>query len=102
MDVQSMGRSEHGLRAITYWAWRLDRLLNRRMGTPYRILLSIGLAVSIGASWKALVTSFQSTTNVLLILGTVLFQVALLINQLAQAHQRRRARVRRRAMRRST
>ena len=99
MDTQQVDHHAGALRTLTYWAWRLDRWLNRQIGTPYRIILSIGLAVSIAANWKALVSSFQSTTNILFILATVLFQAALLVNQLAQAHQRRRARIRRKAMR---
>ena len=100
MDAEN-GRRPGGARAITYWAWRLDRWLNRRLGSPYRIVLAIGLAASISASWKALADSFKSTTNVLVILLIVVFQTALLINQVAQVHQRRRARVRRRAFRKA-
>jgi hypothetical protein len=88
-----------GGRGISYWAWRLDSLLNRRIGAPYRAILAIGLVLSIGASSKALRQSFHSAASVLVIVATALFQIALLINQLAQIHQRRRARLRRRAMR---
>ena len=102
METQHAGAASGGLRFITYWAWKLDRLLNRRIGAPYRIVLSIGLAVSITASWKSLVTTFHSATNVLVIVATVVFQAALLVNQLAQVHQRRRARDRRRALRKAT
>ena len=91
-----------GVRAITYWAWRLDRWLNRRLGAPYRIILAIGLAASISANWKALADSFRSTTSLLVTLLIVVFQTALLINQVAQVHLRRRSRMRRRALRRST
>jgi hypothetical protein len=97
MEVQG-GQSPGGLRSITYWAWRLDRLLNRQIGSPYRIVLAIGLAVGISQSWTALVSSFHSATNIGVILVTVLFQAALLVNQLAQSHQRRRARTRRQAI----
>ena len=95
METQHAG----GLRLLTYWAWRLDRLLNRRIGAAYRVVLSIGLGVSIAASWNSLVTTFHSATNVLVIVATVVFQAALLVNQLAQVHQRRRARLRRQALR---
>jgi hypothetical protein len=73
--------------------------MQRQFGTPYRIVLSAGLVASIGASWNALVTTIHSSTNVAIIIATVLFQTLLLINQLAQMHQRRRARVRRKALR---
>jgi len=99
MDVQPANPAQGRLRALTYWAWRLDRWMQRQFGTPYRVVLSAGLVASISASWNALVTTIHSTTNVALIVGTVLFQTALLINQLAQVHQRRRVRARRRAMR---
>ena len=95
METQHAG----GLRLLTYWAWRLDRLLNRRIGAAYRVVLSIGLGVSIVASWESLITSLHSATNVLVIIATVVFQAALLVNQLAQVHQRRRARLRRQALR---
>ena len=85
----------HGL---TYWAWRLDRWMQRQFGTPYRVVLSVGLVASISASWEALANSIHSTTHIAVTIGTVLFQTALLINQLAQMHQRRRARVRRQAL----
>ena len=98
----SAPREPGGFRHITYWAWRLDRWLNRRLGSPYRIILSIGLIASISASWKALTDSFKSTTNILMVAVIVVFQTALLINQLAQVHQRRKARVRRQALKRAT
>ena len=85
-------------RSVTYWAWRLDRWLQRQFGRPYRIVLSAGLVASISASWNALVTTIHTTTNIILIVATVLFQTLLLINQLAQLHQRRRARFRRKAL----
>ena len=88
----------HGL---TYWAWRLDRWMQRQFGTPYRVVLSIGLVASISATWEALAKSIHSTTNIAVTIATVLFQTALLINQLAQMHQRRRARVRRQALKRT-
>jgi hypothetical protein len=97
-DSQPPGRS-HGL---TYWAWRLDRWMQRQFGTPYRVVLSAGLVASISASWSALVTTIHSSTNVAIIIATVVFQTLLLINQLAQMHQRRRARVRRRAMKQTS
>jgi len=75
--------------------------MQRQFGTPYRVLLSVGLVASISATGEALAKSIHSTTNIALTVGTVLFQTALLINQLAQLHQRRRARVRRQAMRRT-
>jgi len=99
MDAQPANPPTGRLRALTYWAWRLDRWMQRQFGTPYRIVLSAGLVASISASWNALVTTIHSTTNVTLIIATVLFQTALLINQLAQLHQRRRARARRKALR---
>jgi hypothetical protein len=99
MDAQPASQPPGRLRALTYWAWRLDRWLQRQFGTPYRVVLSAGLVASISASWNALVTTIHSTTNIALIVATVLFQAALLINQLAQLHQRRRARARRKALR---
>ena len=99
MEIQHADAPPSRLRLLTYWAWRLDRLLNRRIGAAYRVVLSIGLAASIAASWKSLADSFHSATNVLVIIATVVFQAALLINQLAQVHQRRRARLRRQALR---
>ena len=75
--------------------------MQRQFGTPYRVVLSIGLVASISATWEALAKSIHSTTNIAVTIATVLFQTALLINQLAQMHQRRRARVRRQALKRT-
>jgi hypothetical protein len=98
MDAQPASPPPGRLRALTYWAWRLDRWMQRQFGTPYRVVLSAGLVASISASWNALVTTIHSTTNVAIIIATVLFQTLLLINQLAQIHQRRRARARRKSL----
>jgi hypothetical protein len=99
MDAQPVSQPPGPSHGLSYWAWRLDRWMQRQFGTPYRIVLSAGLVASIGASWNALVTTIHSSTNVAIIIATVLFQTLLLINQLAQMHQRRRARVRRKALR---
>jgi hypothetical protein len=73
----------------------LDAWLQVHLGRPYRVVLAVGLVVGISASIHDLSRSVSSSTNILKIVGMVLFQLALLINQLAQFHehrQRRRAR----------
>ena len=73
----------------------LDAWLQVHLGRPYTVVLAIGLVVGISASIHDLSRSVASSTNILKIVGMVLFQLALLINQLAQLHEhreRRRAR----------
>jgi hypothetical protein len=83
-----------GVTSLAYW---LDRQLRDRIGLPYRGLLSIGLMIGMSSSVNTLTHAF-STTNLLVVAATVVFQVALLINQLAQIYEyRQERRARRRA-----
>ena len=87
------------IRGVTSLAYWLDRRLRDRIGLPYRGLLSAGLVIGISGSVNTLTHAFR-TTNALAAIATVVFEVALLINQLAQIyeyrqerHARRRAKV---------
>jgi hypothetical protein len=80
-----------GVTSLAYW---LDRRLRDRIGAPYRALLSVGLMIGLSSSVEALTHAF-SATNILRAVATAVFEVALLINQLAQIYefrQERRAR----------
>ena len=88
---------------LTRWAHWLDLWLHKRLGRPYEAILTTGLVLSI----VAIVTTLSAIIgaggvnlkgDVLKTLGIVLFQAALLINQLAQLDEHR-ARRRRRRMR---
>jgi hypothetical protein len=82
--------------SLAYW---VDRRLRDQFGLPYRGLLSVGLMIGISSSVNTLARAF-STTNALASIATVVFEVALLINQLAQIHEfRQERRARRRARR---
>jgi hypothetical protein len=70
----------------------LDAWLQVHLGRPYRVVLAVGLVVGISASIHDLSRSVSSSTNILKIVGMVLFQLALLINQLAQFHEHRQRR----------
>jgi hypothetical protein len=85
-------------RGISGLAYMADQFLKTHLGSPYRIILSIGLVVGLSQSVASLQKAFASTTDLVLLAGSVVFQVLLLINQLAQVHTwRKEARERRRA-----
>jgi len=83
------------IRGVTSLAYWLDQQLRGRLALPYRGLLSIGLMAGISGSVTSLTKVF-STANILIVIATVVFQVALLINQLAQIYEYRQERAHRR------
>src|SRR5277367_2036514 len=91
------------LSKLTRYAHWLDLWLRKHLGRPYETILAIGLVLSIGAS----VTNLSQIVgaggagmkgDIAKTAGIVIFQAALLINQLAQLDEHR-ARRRRRRMR---
>jgi Zn-dependent protease with chaperone function len=81
-------------------AYRLDAWLRQHLGRPYIALLGVGLVYGIIASVFGLSHAMQSGVSVLKLLAMVLFQLALLINQLGQFHEYRQDRRSRREARR--
>lgn len=91
------------LNLLTRYAHWLDLWLHKHIGRPYEGILSVGLGLSIVASVTSLsqiiATGGASLQGDLVkTIAIVVFQVALLINQLAQLDEHR-ARRRRRRMR---
>jgi hypothetical protein len=91
------------LTALTRYAHWLDLWLHKHFGRPYESLLALGLGLSIAASLNTLGQIIGHGGAVLQgdvfkTVGVVIFQAALLINQLAQLDEHR-ARRRRRRMR---
>jgi hypothetical protein len=86
-------------RGVTGLAWRIDLFLKERLGWPYRMLLAIGLMVGLSQSASTLTKAIGSPTNIAATVVTVVFQAALLINQLAQVNQWRHEQRLRRARR---
>jgi hypothetical protein len=91
------------LSKLTRYAHWLDLWLRRHLGRPYETILAIGLGLSIVASATTLgqVIGHGGAAvqgGVIKTVGIGVFEVALLINQLAQLDERR-ARRRRRRMR---
>jgi|SRR5580658_213320 hypothetical protein len=89
------------LSILTRHAHWLDLWLHRHIGRLYESILSIGLGLSIVASATTLarlVAAGGATLQRDLVetVGVVVFQVALLINQLAQLDEHRARRRRRR------
>jgi hypothetical protein len=80
-------------------AHRADAWLRSRVGRPYTVVLAIGLAYGIAASVRTLIHDAESRLDVFKLVVAVLFQMALLINQLAQFHEYRQAREARKAAR---
>ena len=88
------------IREIAEGAYRLDHWLKLRFGRLYTALLSVGLVGGIIASARSLFHAVGSPQNLAALAVTVVFQLALLINQLGQLHQfRQTVRARREARR---
>ena len=85
---------------ITALAHRFDQWLLTRVGRPYNIALGSGLVLSIVATAKGLFATVITPGNVIVAVAAVVFELALLINQLSQLHSFREAVRRRRAERR--
>ena len=91
------------LTILTRYAHWIDLWLRKHIGRPYESILAVGLALSIAASVTTLSQTISTggasmKGDVVKIVGVVIFQAALLINQLAQLDVAR-ARRRRRRMR---
>jgi hypothetical protein len=89
------------LNNLTRWAHWLDLWLHKHLGRPYEAILATGLGLSIAASVGTLSGIIDAgganlRGDVLKTLGIVIFQAALLINQLAQLDEHRARRRRRR------
>lgn len=74
----------------------LDAWLREHLGRPYLAALGVGLVLGIIATVRDLVDDIGSE-SVLKLLLFVVFQAALLVNQLAQFHDYRRERQERKA-----
>ena len=88
------------IRGVTSLAYWMDQQLRERFGRPYRAVLSVGLVIGIVGTVESLSKAF-STTDIVAVVGTVIFQAALLINQLAQMHEYRQERIARRKARKT-
>jgi hypothetical protein len=89
------------LTIVTRYAHWIDLWLRRHIGRPYESILAIGLVLSIAASATTLGQSISAggagmKGDVAKTVGVVIFQAALLINQLAQLDEHRTRRRRRR------
>ena len=79
------------------WAYEADAWLKSRLGRPYTAILGAGLSLGIVATIKSLAAAIQTGRDPLALVATVVFEAALLINQLAQFHEyRQQTRARRR------
>jgi len=89
------------LRFATRYAHWLDLWLRRRFGRPYTTILAIGIVLSISASIDSLGRVIGGGEkgvqgDILKTAAFVVFQIALLINQLAQLDEHRQRRRRER------
>jgi hypothetical protein len=91
------------LGTVLRWADWLDDWLKARLGRPYNTALGIALGLGIAASVKSIDLAFHaklvSWDTLAILAATVLFQLVLLINQLAQLHDFREETRQRRAER---
>ena len=79
---------------MTRWAHWLDLWLHKHFGRPYEAILAAGLVLSIVASVKMLAGIVSAgganlQGDLVKTGGVVIFQAALLINQLAQLDEHR-------------
>jgi len=74
--------------------------MREHLGRSYTAILGAGLVLSIISTLHGLGQAIGSSTSVLKIFAVVLFQLALLINQLGQFHDYRQERRLRREARR--
>jgi hypothetical protein len=77
----------------------LDAWLREHLGRPYIALLGVGLTAGIIADLKDVGQVIGSSVGLLKVGALVVFQLALLVNQLAQFHDYRQERQRRREKR---
>jgi hypothetical protein len=89
------------LTTVTRYAHWLDLWLRKHLGRPYETILAVGLVLSIGASATDLgqivgAGGVGMKGGVVKTVAIVIFQAALLINQLAQLDEHRARRRRRR------
>jgi hypothetical protein len=80
-------------------AYRLDQWLTAKLGQPYRALLGIGLLIEIVQRLREFPELLHSSKGLIGEGLALLLFVALLLNQLAEFHERMVARGERRANR---
>lgn len=79
----------------------LDAWLREHLGRPYLAILGVGLVFGIIATFGELGHEISSGASILKLGFLIAFQVALLINQLAQFHDYREERRQRREAKRA-
>lgn len=82
-------------------AYALDAWLHEHLGRPYSAILGLGLVLGIMDGVRSLTQELKPTGDMWKIAFFVVFQVALLINQLGQFHEYRLARQARREAKRA-
>lgn len=80
----------------------IDAWLREHLGRPYLAILGVGLVLGIIATIGELSKEVSSGASIIKLLALVVFQVALLINQLAQFHDYREERRQRREAKRAS
>lgn len=89
------------IRLVLLASHRLDAWLREHLGRPYLALLGVGLVFGIIATVGELDHEIRSGSSVLKLGFLAAFQVALLINQLAQFHDYRQERRQRKQAKRA-
>jgi hypothetical protein len=83
-------------------AYHLDAWLHEHLGRPYTAILGIGLVFGIIDGVRGLTAAMaDGAGDGIKVMAMVVFQVALLINQLGQFHEYRQLREARRAAKRA-
>ena len=89
------------IKLLLQTAHQLDGWLHEHLGRPYSAILAVGLVLGIGDGIRSLTQELKPSADLYKIVFIVIFQVALLINQLGQFHEFREAREAGRAAKRA-
>ena len=76
------------IRALTAAALKLDVWLQRKLGRPYRAILSVGLTIEIVRRLFELPSHLREVTSVIGAAGLIAMNLALLVNQLGEMSHR--------------
>jgi hypothetical protein len=86
---------------LANFAWRLDQWMKQHVGRTYTIVLMVGLVASLSANVREVEAQISHAGNLLTITLTVAVDLVLIVNQIAQLHEYRQARLERKAERKA-
>jgi hypothetical protein len=88
-------------RGLANGAWRLDQWMKAHVGRTYTVILTVGLVASVSANVRQVEAAVSHAGNLAVIALTVVLDLILIVNQVAQLHEYRQARRERKAERKA-